>query len=121
MENLSGVNQSESREAYLPRCDIYERQDAIVVLADMPGVDEKGAEVRLEKNVLELIGRVNKRSERHRYERCEYGEGDYYRNLRLSDGIDTERIEASMKNGVLRVVLPKSQKHRPRKIEVKSA
>jgi HSP20 family protein len=111
-----------ARKVFIPRVDICETKDAIVLLADMPGVDEKSIDITLEKNVLTLLGRVESETyEGYRTAYVEYEGGDYERAFTLSDEIDRDRIEASVKNGVLRLTLPKAEPVKLRKINVKSA
>jgi HSP20 family molecular chaperone IbpA len=111
-----------SRKVFIPRVDIREVGDAIVLLADMPGVDEKAVDITLEKNVLTLTGRVEPDVyEGYRAAYVEYEAGDYERAFTLSDEIDRDRIEASVKNGVLKLILPKAAPVKLRKISVKSA
>ncbi len=113
-----------TREArvYVPRTDIYETDDEIVLLADVPGADQDSIDITLEKNVLTINAYVDP-PEREGYSPIfyEYGVGDYERSFTLSDEIDREKIEATVKDGVLRLVLPKAGPARTRKIEVKSA
>ncbi|MCO6432628.1 MAG: Hsp20/alpha crystallin family protein [Deltaproteobacteria bacterium] len=121
-ERYSELDNGQAGRYFKPACDIFESGDAVVVLVNMPGVNEQGVDVSIENNVLVISGKVDRpESVQHRFERREYEEGDYYRTLGLSEAIDTGRIEASMKDGMLRLTLPKSERHRPRKIEVKSA
>jgi HSP20 family molecular chaperone IbpA len=88
----------------------------------MPGVSEEDVDVTLEKNVLTITGYVQA-SEREGYSLAysEYSEGDYERTFVLSDEVDRSRIEATMKDGVLKLLLPKSEALKTRKIEVHSA
>ena len=106
---------------YVPRSDIYETDDDIVVLVDMPGVDENSIDITLEKNILTINGYVEP-EEHQDYSLmfAEYGVGDYERSFRLSDEIDRDNIAASMKNGVLRLKLPKAGPAKTRKISVKA-
>ncbi len=114
-----GVERTRSRKVYRPATDIYERKDDIVVTADMPGVDEKSIEVTLEKNLLTIYGKVEPEiPEKHRLAVSEYGVGDYHRVFTVSDEIDKERIQAGVKNGVLRLVLPKAESAKTRRIPV---
>jgi HSP20 family protein len=116
------TERTQARKVFIPRVDICETKDAIVLLADMPGVDEKSIDITLEKNVLTLLGRVEPETyEGYRAAYVEYDAGDYERAFTLSDEIDRERIDASVKNGVLRLTLPKSAPVKLRKINVKSA
>lgn len=110
-----------ARRVYNPAVDIIERKDDIVVIADMPGVDEKSVDITLEKNVLTIYGKVEAIiPEKHNLYISEYGIGDYQRAFTLTDEVDREKIQASVKNGVLRVVLPKAEAVKTRKIAVKA-
>jgi len=107
---------------YVPRVDIWETQDAIIVAADIPGVDENSVDVTVEKNVLTINGKVEReRPEGHSILLSEYDVGDYQRVFTLPNEIDQERIQASVRNGVLRLTLHKAQAAKPKKIEVKPA
>jgi HSP20 family protein len=111
-----------ARKVFIPRVDIHETKDAIVLTADMPGVDEKSIDITLEKSVLTLSGRVEPDTyEGHRAAYAEYEAGDYERAFTLSDEINRDGIEASVKNGVLKLTLPKAEPVKLRKINVKSA
>ncbi len=111
----------ERRPVYLPATDVYERQDAIVVVADMPGVSEKDVEINLENEILTLQG-TTQPTEQEGFDALysEFVAGDYERAFAISEDVDRERIKATMKNGVLRVELPKSEKAQPRKIAVQA-
>jgi len=116
------VERTKERRLYCPAVDIIERKDDIVLIADMPGVDERSVEVTLEKDVLTIYGEVESQvPENHRLVSSEYGVGDYQRSFTLSEEIDRNKIKATVKNGVLRVVLPKVDAVRTKKIPVKAA
>jgi len=116
----NGVERTRARRAYVPRADIYETETDIVLVADMPGVDENSVDVTLEKNVLTITGTVEEMApENYGLAYAEYGSGDYQRSFTLSNEIDREKIEAMVKNGVLKLRLPKSHAARSRKIAVK--
>ena len=96
--------------AFVPRVDIYEDDEGIVLLADLPGVDASALDVTLEKNVLTINGYVEPlEMEDYCLSYAEYRVGDYQRSFTLSDQIDHENIDARMKDGVLRLYLPKAQ------------
>lgn len=119
---MSDAERTRSRKAYVPRADIYETADDIVVVADMPGVDENSLDLTLEKNVLTINGYVEPvEPENYGLAYAEYEVGDYQRSFTLSNQIDQEKIEASVKNGVLRLRLPKAGPAKARKITVKAA
>jgi HSP20 family molecular chaperone IbpA len=110
-----------SRRVFAPRADVYETQDSIVVLADMPGVNENSIDITLEKNVLTIQGFSAPQTEPElRLIHCESPEGNYRRVFILSEEVDRDGIHATMKNGVLKLVLPKSTKAKARKIAVKA-
>ncbi len=106
---------------YTPYVDIVERKDEIIVIADMPGVDENSVDITLEKNVLTIYGKASfELSEDGRLLLHEYGTGDYRRVFTLSDEVDREKIQASVRNGVLKLVMPKAEAAKMRKIPVKN-
>ena len=109
------------RPVFLPPADIYETRDNIVVLAEMPGVAPDGVDITLERRVLTIRGR-SATSDHAGYQRVynEYADGDYERAFTLSENIDRDRIEATLKDGVLHLVLPKAETAKARKIELKS-
>lgn len=122
VENVNGAERTRARRVYVPRVDIYETEDTIVAVADMPGVDEKSLEITLEKGVLTIDGYVEPEdSEKYSLAYAEYGVGDYHRSFKLSNEIDQSKIEATVKNGVLHLHLPKVGEAKARKISVKAA
>ncbi|HYG73418.1 MAG TPA: Hsp20/alpha crystallin family protein [Planctomycetota bacterium] len=115
-----GVERTMTRKVFMPRADIYESGESLVILLDMPGVDEKSVDVTLEKDILTITGTVQPHiPEGHTLAYSEYEIGDYRRAFTISD-VDRENITAVVKNGVLRLTLPKSAQARTRKIEVKT-
>jgi HSP20 family protein len=120
-ETPAGVERTSARRIYVPRVDIYEAGDQVILTADMPGVDENSVDITLEKNVLTIDGRVEmERPEGFELAYAEYGVGDYHRTFALSNEVDQSRIEATVRNGVLRLVLPKSEVAKTRKISVRA-
>jgi len=115
------VERTRAAKIYNPDVDIMEGKDKIVVIADMPGVNETSVEVTLDDNVLTIYGRVDwKLPEKMKLTHAEYGVGDYQRIFTISGEINRERIEANVKNGVLRLVMPKNDVPKMRKIAVKA-
>lgn len=105
---------------YTPACDILETPEGLVILADMPGVAESGVELHLEDDVLTLRGRCEERPDpQGELASCEFHPGDYFRRFQLSEQLDQSRIQATLKDAVLRVLLPKTERARPKKIAVK--
>lgn len=110
------------RKVYMPRTDIYETNDAVVLVADMPGVDENAVDITLEKSVLTIKGKTNSAPpEGYKTAYVEYADGDYERAFTLSDEVSREGILAVVKNGVLRLTLPKAGPTKSHKIEVKAS
>ena len=110
------------RPVFMPPADIYETKDSIVVLAEMPGVSPEGVDISLERRVLTIRGH-SAANEHGGYQRVynEYADGDYERVFTLSENIDRDRIEATLKDGVLQLVLPKAEAARARRIELKAS
>lgn len=118
----AGAEHTRDRKVFIPPVDIVESPDAIILTADMPGVDEKNVSVTLEKGVLSVLGEIEPASVKDRkLAYAEYEIGDYERAFTLSDEIDQDRIEATVKNGILRLVLPKTETARARRIPVKTS
>ncbi|MDR3574019.1 MAG: Hsp20/alpha crystallin family protein [Anaerolineaceae bacterium] len=114
--------QTRQRRVFSPRTDIYEDDEAIYIVADIPGSDEESIDISLEKNVLSIHASPKfEHPEKLRLVYAEYGEGDFVRSFALSDQIDQRNIEASVKNGVLNLRLPKAGPVKAHKIVVKSA
>ncbi|HIA53434.1 MAG TPA: Hsp20/alpha crystallin family protein [Candidatus Melainabacteria bacterium] len=115
----SSAEHTRSGKVFVPRADIYETQAELVILADMPGVKEDGVDITLEQNILAIYGKVEQPEfEGYRLAYSEFGVGDYKRVFTLSNEIDRDGIQATIKNGVLKLVLPKSKRAMPKKISV---
>jgi HSP20 family molecular chaperone IbpA len=115
------AERTRDRLAFVPRADIYETDAEIVVVADMPGVDEHTVDITLENNVLTINGNVEMAPpEGYALSYAEYRVGDYQRAFSLSDQIDRQGIQATVKDGVLRLHLPKITEARTQKIAIKA-
>ncbi len=116
-----GVERIHDRKVWAPLTDIYEKNDALVLVCDMPGVDEKSVDITLEKHVLTITGSAPQhKPEGYSMAYTEYEAGDYERAFTISEEVDCDRIEAGVRNGVLTITLPKLEPSR-KKIAVKSA
>jgi HSP20 family molecular chaperone IbpA len=121
VEVVEGTERTRPGKAYIPRADIYETENELVIVADMPGVDENSVDMMLEKNVLSIKGFVTQDApNNYSLAYAEYETGDYERNFTLSNSIDQEKITATVKNGVLHVHLPKAGPAKSRKISVQA-
>ncbi len=103
-----------------PRADIYETDDALVLVADVPGAAKEGLEIKVEGGVLEITAHRKADVPKAEPDYAEYRPASYYRAFSLGDEIDAEKIGAKFADGVLTLTLPKSPKARPRKIEVEA-
>ncbi len=105
---------------FLPAVDIFETPEALVLVADMPGVSSDRVTLDIRDNNLTITGEIRPpMEEKETMLVQEFYTGDYQREFQLGANIDRNRIEAAMKDGVLRLTLPKSAQAKPRKIEVK--
>lgn len=119
--NTEGAERTRDCQCFTPRADIYETEDTIVIVADVPGAGEDSIEITVEKNILTINAYVEPAlPEGYSLAFAEYEVGDYQRSFRLSDEIDRSRIEATVKDGVLRLYLPKAAEAMARKISVKA-
>jgi HSP20 family protein len=105
---------------FVPVADIYEADNAITVILEMPGVEKNNVDIRVEDGVLNVEGRLDLA----KYQGLlplytEYNIGHYARTFRLSGKIDQNKIAAEMKDGVLELKLPKVEEAKPRTIQVK--
>ena len=115
------VERAKETPLFTPRVDIRETETDVVLIADMPGVDESSVSIDLEGSELAVRGKfVPKAPEGYSLTYREYGSGDYERTFTLGDTIDRDGIEAVVKDGVLRLTLPKAKEAQPRRIAVKA-
>jgi HSP20 family protein len=104
---------------FTPRVDIYETPNELTLYADVPGCRSEDVDLRFEQGELVLHGRVKRRHPEEQYLLQEYEEGDFYRVFTVHESIDSSRIEAECKDGVLTVHLPKVEAARPKQISVR--
>jgi HSP20 family protein len=104
---------------FTPRVDIVETDAELTLYAEVPGVRPEDVDLRYEKGELLLHARVPSRQERQTALLQEYEEGDFFRAFTIHESIDSGRIAAECKNGVLTVHLPKVEAVRPRQIAVR--
>ena len=116
---VQGQEKTRAGRFFLPVVDIQEFNDSLKLYADMPGVKQSDVEVTLHGGALTIVGTVSTEA----YQKLaplytEYNVGNYFRQFELNEDIDAQRINASMKDGVLELTLTKSERARPRRIEV---
>jgi len=121
--NLSRAFEDEgiARGSWSPNVDIYENKEQIVLEAELPGMNREDFDLSVENNVITLRGErhFEKQDEKDNYHRVERAYGSFLRSFTLPNTVSTEGASAEYRNGVLRVVLPKREETRARKIEVK--
>jgi len=106
---------------FRPNVDIFEKEDEMVVLADVPGATGEQIDIEFEDGTLTIRAQVEPRQDADtRYLRQEYTVGDYYRSFQVNETIDADKMTAECNDGVLVLHLPKAQAAVPRKIPVKT-
>jgi HSP20 family molecular chaperone IbpA len=106
---------------YCPSVDIFETDNAITVLADMPGVRPEDLTVDLRESVLTLTGKISDPGNpKEEMLLREHRSGTFYRQFSLAETINQSKIDARLNNGVLRLELPKVEKAKPRQIAVRA-
>ena len=103
---------------FKPDVDIYETEDALTLLADVPGTVDDNIEIDLRDNLLTVTAAVRDVEDRWKPLYTEYQSGHFMRQFRLGQNLDQSKITAELENGVLRLMLPKSENAVPRKIKV---
>ncbi len=103
----------------VPPVDIYEEDDRLVVLADLPGVTRDGLSVQVEQGILTIEGRVARETPGNLLSR-EFELVPFFRQFRLTETVDTDKIRASLQHGVLRLDLPKAEEAKPRRIQIEA-
>jgi HSP20 family protein len=105
--------------AYVPVTDIFETEQALVVVLEMPGVGKESVDVRVENEILIIQGRLDfSNYDGLQPVYTEYNIGNYARSFEISSRIDSDRISADLRDGVMTLVLPKVEKAKPRRIAV---
>jgi HSP20 family molecular chaperone IbpA len=120
-QEVEQPEQTRPAPVFTPAVDIFETDNEITLLADLPGVKSDNLNIDLNEGVLTLSGDIEPFENPDEEDlMIEYEVGKYYRQFTLSEIIDQDKIEANLGDGVLRLRLPKAEKAKPRKIEVKS-
>lgn len=103
-----------------PSVDIYETENALVLAAEVPGIDEKDIEIKIEDNTLSLKGerKFEKETKEENYHRIERAYGSFFRSFTLPHYIDQDKIKAEHENGVLKITMPKKPELKPRKVKI---
>ena len=106
-----------------PAVDIFETENEIVLTAELPGIEDKDIEIKLEDNTLTLKGerQLEKETKEENYHRIERSYGSFFRSFSLPHYVDQDKIKAEHEHGVLKVFLPKKQESKPRAVKVVKA
>jgi HSP20 family protein len=115
-----GAEEDWAQGAWSPAVDIYEKDGTIVLKAELPGIDPKDVDVRVENNILTLKGerRFEAEVKQESYQRVERAYGAFSRSFTLPTVVDTDNIKAEFKDGVLRMSLPKKEEAKPKQISI---
>jgi HSP20 family protein len=116
-----GQEATRPTRAFMPNADIFETEDALTVVLEMPGVDRDNINISVENGVLTVEGTINfGKYEGLQPVYSEYNVGPFRRSFRISSQIDQDNINAKMSDGVITLVLPKVEEAKPRRIEVRT-
>ncbi len=119
VDQPNSAERTRSGQFFRPNCDILERDDELLVLADVPGAQGDQIDVKFEDGTLSIHAPVDcRQGPETEYLLCEYGVGDYWRTFQVSEAVDSSKISAEFANGVLTLHLPKAEAMKPRKIAV---
>lgn len=103
-----------------PAVDIYEDKDNFYFTANMPGVSKENTKIKIENNNLIIMGRIDYSGAANKtYIMKESETANFYRTFRISEGIDSTKLEAKFENGQLMITLPKHEWVKPRVIDIK--
>lgn len=114
-----GRHESNQDATFIPRFDVWEGDDELVLYGDLPGVDSDHLSIEFENRQLTIHGTVNRWHEDDGSLYSEYQIGDFHRTFTIGESINADNIRADLKDGVLTLRLPKVEEAKPRKIEVK--
>ncbi len=105
---------------WAPAVDIYEDEKQLVLTAEIPGIEEKDVEIKIEDNTLSIHGerKLEKETREENYHRIERAYGSFYRSFTLPNHIDQDNIQAEHENGVLKISMPKKPELQPRKVKI---
>jgi HSP20 family protein len=105
---------------WVPSVDIYENESELVLTAEVPGIDEKDIEIKIEDNTLTIKGerKLDKETKEENFHRIERSYGSFFRSFALPHYIDHEKIRAEHQHGVLKITMPKRQDSKSRKVAI---
>jgi HSP20 family protein len=115
-----GRDESLSTSSFAPAVDVYEDEHTVALKIEVPGIDEKDIDVRLENNTLTVHGerKIENDEKEENYRRVERQYGSFTRTFTLPTTVDSEKVSASYDKGVLKIALPKKAEAKPKQIKV---
>lgn len=118
-----GLLEGRRQESWLPAVDVFDTKEAVVLKAELAGMDPEEIEIEVDDNVLTIKGerRFEEKVDEERYYRIERRFGSFQRSLALPQGVRADEIIAAYDDGILTVTVPKAEEEKPKKIEVKAA
>ena len=118
--SFKGNSENSALTTWAPAVDIYETENELVIKAELPEVVEKDIDVRVENNMLTIRGerKFEQSVKEDNYLRVERAYGSFSRSFSLPNTVNTEGIEATYKDGVLKVVLPKRAESKPKQVKI---
>jgi HSP20 family protein len=116
----SGPDESLTTSTFAPAVDVYEDEHRVSLKIEVPGIDEKDIDVRVENNTLTVHGerKIEKEEKEENYRRVERQYGSFTRTFTLPTTVDTENVSANYDKGVLKITLPKKAEAKPKQIKV---
>jgi HSP20 family protein len=110
------------QESWLPAVDVFDTQDAVVLKAELAGMNPDDIQIEVEDNVLTIKGerKFEEKVDEERYYRVERRFGTFQRSLALPQGVKADQIEAAYDEGILTVTVPKAEQEKPKRIEVQA-
>ena len=121
--NEAGRDESLTTSSFAPAVDVYEDEHKVTLKIEVPGIDEKDIDVRVENNTLTVHGerKIEKEEKEENYRRVERQYGSFTRTFTLPQTVDTENVSATYDKGVLKIALPKKAEAKPKQIKVNIA
>lgn len=115
-----GEEKDLTTSSWAPAVDIYETENEVVLTAEIPGIEEKDVEIKVEDNTLTLRGerKFEKETKEENFHRIERAYGSFFRSFTLPNYVDQDRIEAEHENGILKIRMPKRAELKPRKVKI---
>ncbi|MFZ0958117.1 MAG: Hsp20/alpha crystallin family protein [Candidatus Sulfotelmatobacter sp.] len=115
-----GQDESLTTSSFAPAVDVYEDEHNVTLKIEVPGIDEKDIDVRLENNTLTVHGerKIEKEEKEENYRRVERHYGSFTRTFTLPTTVDAEKVAATYDKGVLKITLPKKAEAKPKQIKV---